>query len=321
VSFVSETVLVGFKAGVALYLESTQLPKLFGISGSHGDFWERMSQFFAHLGEMHGAALQLGLAALALLVLGKFLLPNRPVSLFVVGYWFYGKPGAIIGFASAGWVLYPLHATVYARMGLWHPRIDVPVLMASAEIALRDIVGANFFISGSIVFAAAILVALLATVRSRFAVIWLSVLVVAILAASVMTVSGFQPVARDDEDLSLEGVEDKLRSGIRVADIGCGHGASTILMAQAYPASRFVGYDYHAASIATARKRAAANNVNRDEILLVSRRPGAEFEIANAHSWKATVCPMSSAALTESTTRDRSSALISGAMVPVMDFA
>jgi MFS superfamily sulfate permease-like transporter len=84
VSFVSETVLVGFKSGVALYLASTQLPKLFGISGSHGDFWERMGHFFGHMGEMHGAALQLGLAALALLVLGKFFLPNRPVSLFVV---------------------------------------------------------------------------------------------------------------------------------------------------------------------------------------------------------------------------------------------
>jgi high affinity sulfate transporter 1 len=84
VSFVSETVLLGFKAGVALYLASTQLPKLFGIPGSHGDFWERMRHFFAHLGEMHGAALQLGLAALAVLVLGKFLLPNRPVSLIVV---------------------------------------------------------------------------------------------------------------------------------------------------------------------------------------------------------------------------------------------
>jgi O-antigen/teichoic acid export membrane protein len=47
------------------------------------------------------------------------------------GYWLDGKPGAIIGFAAAGWVLYPLHATVYARMGLWHPRIDVPVLLGS----------------------------------------------------------------------------------------------------------------------------------------------------------------------------------------------
>jgi high affinity sulfate transporter 1 len=84
VNFVSETVLTGFKAGVALYLASTQLPKLFGISGAHGDFWERMGWFLGHLGETHRAALLLGLVALALLLLGKYLLPGRPVSLLVV---------------------------------------------------------------------------------------------------------------------------------------------------------------------------------------------------------------------------------------------
>ncbi len=84
VNFVSETVLLGFKAGVALHLASTQLPKLFGIHGTHGDFWERMRYFLAHLGETHMAALLLGLAALALLILGKVFLPKRPVALFVV---------------------------------------------------------------------------------------------------------------------------------------------------------------------------------------------------------------------------------------------
>lgn len=48
---------------------------------------------------------------------------------------------------------------------------------------------------------------------------------------------------------ALEGVERKLKSGARVADVGCGHGASTILMAQAYAKSRFVGFDYHGRSI------------------------------------------------------------------------
>ncbi len=84
VNFVSETVLVGFKAGVALYLASTQLPKLFGIKGTHGDFWERMSYLLAHLGETHWTALFLGLSALAVLVLGRIVLPNRPVGLLVV---------------------------------------------------------------------------------------------------------------------------------------------------------------------------------------------------------------------------------------------
>ncbi len=55
---------------------------------------------------------------------------------------------------------------------------------------------------------------------------------------------------------ALDGVQDKLRRGAVVADIGCGHGASTILMAQAYPASTFVGFDYHEASIRQAQERA-----------------------------------------------------------------
>lgn len=60
---------------------------------------------------------------------------------------------------------------------------------------------------------------------------------------------------------ALDGVVPRLEQGIRVADVGCGHGASTILMAQAFPNSRFVGYDYHPESIAIARQRAAEAGV------------------------------------------------------------
>jgi len=55
---------------------------------------------------------------------------------------------------------------------------------------------------------------------------------------------------------ALDGVVEKLQRGATVADVGCGHGASTVLMAQSFPSSTFVGSDYHEGSIATARERA-----------------------------------------------------------------
>lgn len=55
---------------------------------------------------------------------------------------------------------------------------------------------------------------------------------------------------------ALEGVVAKLQAGAKVADVGCGHGASTLVMAQAFSASTFVGYDYHGPSITTANERA-----------------------------------------------------------------
>ena len=51
VHFISESVMTGFKCGVALFLASTQLPKLFGFHGTHGSFWENAGFFFKHLGE------------------------------------------------------------------------------------------------------------------------------------------------------------------------------------------------------------------------------------------------------------------------------
>lgn len=84
INFVSETVLVGFKCGIALVLASTQLPKLFGFTGHHGNFWERGAEFVAHLDQTNGAALALGGAALVVLLLGKRYLKNKPVALVVV---------------------------------------------------------------------------------------------------------------------------------------------------------------------------------------------------------------------------------------------
>jgi high affinity sulfate transporter 1 len=85
VNFISESVMLGFKCGVALFLASTQLPKLFGFSGAHGGgFWHRSAHFLKHLHETNYAALTLGLIALAILIAGKIFLKNKPVALVVV---------------------------------------------------------------------------------------------------------------------------------------------------------------------------------------------------------------------------------------------
>jgi 2-polyprenyl-3-methyl-5-hydroxy-6-metoxy-1,4-benzoquinol methylase len=79
---------------------------------------------------------------------------------------------------------------------------------------------------------------------------------------------------------ALDGVEVKLRAGARVADVGCGHGASTILMAKAYPGSEFVGFDYHEKSIAeaTARARRAGVAANcRFEVAGAKDYPGNDY--------------------------------------------
>ncbi|MHA3022245.1 class I SAM-dependent methyltransferase [Mycobacterium sp. BMJ-28] len=73
---------------------------------------------------------------------------------------------------------------------------------------------------------------------------------------------------------ALDGAVEKLRTGAKAADIGCGHGVTTILMAQAFPDSQFVGIDYHGPSIDTARAHAAAAGVLN-----------ASFEVADATTY------------------------------------
>ncbi|MGE0719326.1 MAG: methyltransferase domain-containing protein [Alphaproteobacteria bacterium] len=77
---------------------------------------------------------------------------------------------------------------------------------------------------------------------------------------------------------ALDGVVEKLERGARVADVGCGHGASTVLMARAFPNSRFYGFDYHAPSVERARKAAEEAGVGGNT----------EFAIASAKTYPGT---------------------------------
>lgn len=84
---------------------------------------------------------------------------------------------------------------------------------------------------------------------------------------------------------ALDGVEALLHAGATVADVGCGHGASTIVMAEAYPRSTFVGFDNHAESIAVARTRAEEAGVSdrvRFEVASADDYPGSGYDIACA---------------------------------------
>jgi len=81
---------------------------------------------------------------------------------------------------------------------------------------------------------------------------------------------------------SLGGVESKLRAGARVADVGCGHGASTLIMAEAFPEATFTGFDYHDASIAAATERARAAGLGdrvRFEVAAGDTYPGAGYDL------------------------------------------
>jgi len=95
VHFISESVMTGFKCGVALFLASTQLPKLFGFHGAHGSFWKNAGFFFTHLSETNATSLLIGGIALTLLVLGKIFLKHKPIALFIV----IGGIGAALAFS------------------------------------------------------------------------------------------------------------------------------------------------------------------------------------------------------------------------------
>jgi len=84
VNFISETILTGFKAGAALTIAMTQLPKLFGVPGGGDHFFERARVIFGQIDQTNLIVLAMGLTAIGALVLGEKLLPGRPVALAVV---------------------------------------------------------------------------------------------------------------------------------------------------------------------------------------------------------------------------------------------
>src|SRR3954466_8718863 len=84
VNFISDSILLGFKAGAALSIMATQLPKIFGVEGGGSNFFERIVTVFQHLPETNWVVLGFGAAALLLLIAGDIFFPGKPVSLVVV---------------------------------------------------------------------------------------------------------------------------------------------------------------------------------------------------------------------------------------------
>jgi SAM-dependent methyltransferase len=81
---------------------------------------------------------------------------------------------------------------------------------------------------------------------------------------------------------ALEGVQEKLEAGAKVADVGCGKGASTILMAKAFPQSQFFGFDYHGGSVEGARESAARQGLSGRatfEVAAAKEFPGSNYDL------------------------------------------
>jgi high affinity sulfate transporter 1 len=137
VNFISESVMVGFKCGVALFLFSTQLPKLFGIHGAHGDFWQNSGSFLKHLDETNPTSAAVGGAALLVLVLGRIFVKNKPVALLVV-------VGAIV---ASGWLgLEARGVKLLGAVPQGLPSIGLPPIRWADENAILPLAFACFLL-------------------------------------------------------------------------------------------------------------------------------------------------------------------------------
>ena len=137
---ISDPVLIGFKTGAALYIASTQLPKLFGLEGVTGNFFERVAHVVSSLPETHVPSLLVGLAAILLFIVFERALPGRPTTLIVVA-------AAIAVMTVFG--LGEMGIKVVGDLPSGLPRIGLPNIEASDISALIPVALACFMLSYS----------------------------------------------------------------------------------------------------------------------------------------------------------------------------
>jgi SulP family sulfate permease len=126
VRLISDSILVGFKAGAGLMIIMSQLPSLFGVAGGGHSFFERAALLIGQLGQAHYLVLAIGIAAILLLLLGDRLLPGRPVALAVVAL-------SIVAATMCGFAALGVPVTGKIQAGL--PSLEGPALR------LRDVEG------------------------------------------------------------------------------------------------------------------------------------------------------------------------------------
>jgi high affinity sulfate transporter 1 len=137
-SFISDTILAGFKAGAALVIASTQLPKLLGISSDAPGFFGRTRDLMWRIDETHLPSLAVGLAGLALLAVGQRFLPARPVALVVVVL-------SLIVSSVAG--LPQQGVAVVGDLAPGLPAIELPALVAAQVPGLLPLVLGCFLLA------------------------------------------------------------------------------------------------------------------------------------------------------------------------------
>src|SRR4029079_4470118 len=118
-NFISDSILLGFKAGAALSIMATQLPKIFGVEGGGSNFFTRIRTLLEHIPQTNTTVLIFGLVAMLILIAGDFFLKGKPVSLFVV-------IGSILVMSYSGLAAAGVHITGLIPEGL--PSLSRPSL-------------------------------------------------------------------------------------------------------------------------------------------------------------------------------------------------